>query len=137
MNAQYLIRVYGKEGCEKCAVLKDRLAKALKKEVYQAFDWEYVDVMSQDGLVAMCLAECINPNRIPSCIVYERDGITGEWMPLQRPEPGAPDRVCKKARFERYQGLQTDYSDTGKGIISPKMITTVLDEVLAVAPVGA
>jgi hypothetical protein len=36
--------------------------------------------------------------------------------------------VCKKTRLHHIMGLQTDYSDQGRGVISPKMIKRVLEE---------
>ncbi|VGO17357.1 hypothetical protein PDESU_05953 [Pontiella desulfatans] len=128
MGAKYQIRVFGKEGCDKCHTLNQRLDKLLAKEDYAAFEKLYCDVETLDGLLAFSEAECINPSRIPAMLVTEWDAEAGEFVPLATQQPGAKDSVCKKAKLYQYVGLQTDYSDVGKGIISPKMIQTILAE---------
>jgi hypothetical protein len=128
MAAQYQIRVFGKEGCDKCHTLNQRLEKLLGKDEYSAFDKIYCDVETIDGLVAFAEAECINPSRIPAMLVTEWCGESDEYVPVGTKAPGKQDDVCKKAKLYQYLGLQTDYSGTGKGIISPKMIQSVLAE---------
>jgi len=129
MGAKYQIRVFGKKGCDKCQTLNQRLDKLLNKDGYSAFEKLYCDVETIDGLVAFAEAECINPSRIPALLITAWNEEEGDYEPLPRPEPGAEDPICKKAKLYHYLGLQTDYSDIGKGVISPKMIQTVLDEV--------
>ncbi|MDF7825806.1 hypothetical protein P4B35_17385 [Pontiellaceae bacterium B12227] len=128
MGAKYQIRVFGKAGCDKCHTLNQRLEKILTKSDYTDFEKVYCDVESLDGLVAFSEAECINPSRIPAMLVTEWSEDEDEFIPISTLEPGANDSVCKKAKLYQYLGLQTDYSDLGKGIISPKMIQSVLAE---------
>ncbi len=128
MAAKYQIRVFGKEGCDKCHTLNQRLDKLLKKEDYTDFEKRYCDVETIDGLVAFSEAECINPSRIPALLVTRWSEDEQEYVPVNTAAPGAADTVCKKSRLYQYVGLQTDYSDVGKGIISPKMIQAVLTE---------
>ena len=128
MTAKYQIRVFGKEGCDKCHTLNQRLDKLLTKEEFADFDKLYCDVETGDGLVAFAEAECINPSRIPALLVTEWNEAENEFVPVSTIEPGVKDAVCKKAKLYQYVGLQTDYSDVGKGIISPKMIQSVLAE---------
>ena len=59
------------------------------------------------------------------------DAEADEFVPVGTKQPGAKDSVCKKAKLYQYVGLQTDYSNVGKGIISPKMIQSVLAEAQA------
>ena len=47
---------------------------------------------------------------------------------IENPTPGAEDPVCRRSRLYQYIGLQTDYSDEGKGIITPAMVEAVLKE---------
>ena len=129
MSAQYQIKVFGKVGCDKCHTLNQRLDKLLKKEGYSAFAKLYCDVETLDGLVAFSEAECINPSRIPAMLVAEWDEEADEYAPIPTRQPGAKDPVCKKAKLYQYLGLQTDYS--GTGVISPKMIQSVLAEATA------
>ena len=46
---------------------------------------------------------------------------------LENPTPGANDPVCGNSKLYQYLGIQTDYSDEGKGIITPDMIRHILD----------
>ena len=131
MSAKYQIKVFGKEGCDKCHTLNQRLDKLLAKEGYSAFSKLYCDVETMDGLVAFSEAECINPSRIPAMLVTEWNEGANEFTPIASKQPGAKDSVCKKAKLYQYLGLQTDYSDTGKGLITPKMIQSVLAEATA------
>ncbi|WP_372794142.1 hypothetical protein [Pontiella sp.] len=128
MASSYQIRVFGKEGCDKCRTLNQRLDKLLKKEEYAGFQKLYCDVETIEGLVAFSEAECINPSRIPALLVTEWNEDAADYFPVETAEPGAPDAVCRKSRLYQYVGLQTDYSDVGKGIITPKMIQAVLSE---------
>ena len=123
----YRVLIFGKEGCPKCDVLKERLGKTLAKSEWADFDHQYLSVLSVPGLVAFSRAQCVNPSRIPAMVVCKRDPETGDYAFVPNPEPGAPDDVCQKARLYQYLGLQTDYSDVGKGVISSKMITSILE----------
>ena len=128
MAAKYQIRVFGKQGCDKCHTLNQRLDKLLAKDGYEAFEKLYCDVETIDGLVAFAEAECVNPSRIPAMLVTAWNEQEGEYEPVPVRDPGTADAVCKKAKLYQYLGLQTDYSDSGKGVISPKMIQSILAE---------
>ena len=129
MAEKYQIRVFGKQGCDKCHTLNQRLDKLLAKEGFDAFEKLYCDVETIEGIVAFAEAECINPSRIPALLVTQWNEDAGDFEPVSVKEPGSADAVCKKSRLYQYLGLQTDYSDVGKGVISPKMIQSILDEV--------
>ena len=47
----YRVEVFGKAGCDKCAVLNQRLDKLLGEETWQSFEKVYRDVLTEDGLV--------------------------------------------------------------------------------------
>ena len=131
MAAKYQIKVFGKQGCDKCHTLNQRLDKLLAKDEYNSFDKLYCDVETVDGLVAFSEAECINPSRIPAMLVSEWDEEADEYVPIGTKDPGKEDPVCMKSKLYQYVGLQTDYSDIGKGVLSPKMIQSVLAEAMA------
>lgn len=128
MSKNYKIKVFGKPGCAKCKTLNQRLDKLLADKEWSDFEKEYCDVETVDGLVQFASAECINPQRIPAMLVTRKEEKTGSYMPVPVAEPKAQDETCGKSRLYQYVGLQTDYTDTGKGIISPKMITAILEE---------
>jgi hypothetical protein len=131
MDKSFRIRIFGKSGCDKCEVLKDRLDKLLDKDEWQAFETEYCDVETEDGIVSFCESECVNPQRIPAMLVLKHNAESDEYEPIVSKTPGKRDDVCKNSRLYQYLGLQTDYTDMGKGVLSPRMITTVLSEALA------
>ena len=126
MSEQFSIRVFGKPGCPKCTVLNQRLDRMLKKQDWQDFSKEYCDVTTEDGLIAFSEAECVNPQRLPALLVMTGDEKPGDRKPLPNPAMGQSDDVCKNSRLYTYLGLQTDYSSSGRGVISPRMIETVL-----------
>ncbi len=132
MPKKFQLTVFGKAGCEKCKVLNARIDALLEKPEWGGdFEKLYADAESEDGLVAFAKAECISPNRIPAVLISRIDEISGAYRPLANPEPGKPDSVLKKSKLYQYLGLQTDYTDDGKGLITPKMITSLLEEARA------
>lgn len=131
MTKPYKIKLFGKPGCAKCKTLNQRLDKLLTKEEWADFDKEYCDVETIEGLVDFVSAECINPQRIPALIITRKNDATDRYDPVPTRSPKPVDEICGKSKLYQYVGLQTDYTPTGKGIISPKMITTVLSEARA------
>ncbi len=128
MSAKYRVHVFGKKGCDKCTVLNQRLDKVLEKDEWESFEKLYNDVETEAGIVAFAEAECINPQRIPAMMVAQLDEETGEYEPIPNPAPGKEDDVFKKSKLYQYIGVQTDYTEAGKGVISPKMIRKCLEE---------
>lgn len=143
MKRQFEIRVFGKKGCPKCKTLNKRLDSLLSKGEWGDFEKIYFDVQTEDGLIEFCNAECINPQRIPAFVVAKKNGLdansndSAELIP--NPAPEKYDDVCKDSKLYVYLGLQTDYTDSGQGVITPKMIKSVLTEAYKTAeiePVG-
>lgn len=122
----YRVTVFGKSGCEKCKVLNHRLDELLAKAEWTDFEKQYCDVETEDGLVPFCRAECINPNRIPAMLVSRWNAERGCYERLPNPQPGHPHALLRKSQLYSWLGLQTDYSDAGRGVITPAMLTTVL-----------
>ncbi len=131
MEKKYKVRLFGKKDCDKCAVLNSRLDKVLDQDQWQDFEKEYIDLETEEGLVGLCDAECINPQQIPALVVTQVDNESGCYKPVQRKKPGEPDDICKNSHLYQYVGLQTDYSSGGKGVISPQMITQVMSEAIS------
>ena len=130
MEKRYQILVFGKKGCDKCKVLNQRLDAMLSRPEWAAFEKHYVDVLTEDGLVEFAKMECLNPQRIPAFIVGRKQP-GGAFTPLLNPSPGASDEVCGSSKLFAVLGLQTDYSESGRGVITPGMVTKVLQESLA------
>ena len=51
-----------------------------------------------------------------------------EYLP--NPAAGSLDKLCGDSKLHQYLGLQTDYTEEGKGIITPKMIESILESAL-------
>ncbi len=134
MTQPLRIVIFGKQGCEKCKMLQQRVDKLLAGGEWSDFVKVYADVETEEGLVAFCRTECVNPNRIPALVVHEYDEVAGIWRPMPRTAPGAEDPICGASRLHTYIGLQTDYS--GSGVLSPKMIAAVLEEARAARAAG-
>lgn len=128
MAKPYRVLVFGKAGCDKCRALNKRLVEILDREEWADFDKRDVDVETADGLLAFCRAECLNPQRIPGFVVLRRQGGDGEYGLLERAAPGTADPACGTAALYHLYGLQTDYSEAGRGVLSPRMILAALTE---------
>jgi len=126
MSKPYRIQVFGKPGCRKCSVLNQRLDKLLAAPEWQDFEKEYCDLETEEGLVAFCEAEVLNPQRVPAMRCLRRND-SGAFAPAASSTDGA-EKVFGKSHLFGVAGLQTDYSGTGRGILSPKMIQAVLEE---------
>lgn len=131
MSKAFRVQVFGKPGCDKCSLLNERLDKLLAKPKWQAFEKESCSLETVEGLVAFCEAECVNPQRVPAMLVLRLDEDKDRYAPLPSPRPGARDPICRGARLHQYLGVQTDYGEEGKGVISPRMIEAVLEEARA------
>jgi hypothetical protein len=128
---QYEITVFGKEGCSKCKTLNQRLDKLLEKSEWDSFTKQYCSLDTVEGLVEFCRAECINPQRIPAFVVrpLNDNGKPVGYVPnlrLLSQEPPPHEHV----RLHQHLGLQTDYSETGRGLLTPDMIKDVLRDAL-------
>lgn len=134
MTKPYRIQVFGKSGCDKCKTLNQRLDRLLAKAEWEQFEKAYCDVMTVEGLIPFCEAECINPQQIPALLVSRFSEEKGEYEPIPSPPSAAKDEVCGGATLFHYVGLQTDYT-AGGGVITPKMITSVLTRAREMAPV--
>lgn len=114
------VHVFGKTGCAKCAVLQKRLDSLLERDEYKGkFVKEYDNVLTPEGLVRFCRVQCVNPNKIPAMVIADENGqfMEGDM------NPNAPYTY-------QYLGIQTDYSDKGKGIIPPDLIEEILKRAL-------
>ena len=107
MSKQYIVHVFGKEGCAKCTMLNRRLDTLLASDKYKdKFVKQYDNVFTEEGLVYFCLAQCVNPNRIPAMMIADTEGNY-----IENPTPGAPDEICGRSKLYQYLGIQTDYSN--------------------------
>lgn len=131
MSKTFRIKVFGKQGCDKCRILNQRLDKLLADAQWQDFEKQYCDVETEDGLVEFCETECLNPQRIPAVLLTRLNKETSEYEPVSNPRPGEKYPTCKTSRLYQFLGLQTDYGPAGDGTLTPKMISMVLNEARA------
>lgn len=125
------IVVFGKAGCDKCKVLNRRIDALLEKDEWKArFEKAYMDVETEDGIVAFCRSECVNPQRIPAFVIQQFNEQTGRYEPVADPAPGTRRDATGSSQLYQFLGLQTDYSEAGKGVLTPKMISSVMHEAL-------
>ncbi len=75
-------------------------------------------------MVSFVKRECLNPQRIPSFIVEKLNG-NGEYEAIKNP---AHSQTVEGVRPMRYLGIQTDYTEVGKGIIPPAAVVEVMQE---------
>lgn len=129
MSKRYRILVFGKTDCDKCKVLLRRLDTLLEDPLWSEFERVYRDVETAEGMVDFCKTGCVNPQRIPAMVVQQWDASSGRYGYV--PAGDAPDSAVEKARLFPCLGLQTDYSEAGRGVVSPRMITDVLEAALA------
>lgn len=125
MAAKFRVDVFGKQGCEKCGVLNQRLDKLLEKPEWSGFQKHYWDVETETGMVAFAEGEVLNPQRIPAMLIMQQATGDGEFVPVPSPFGYEEHPVLKASALPGYLGLQTDYA--ASGVISPKMISTCLE----------
>lgn len=125
MDKPFRVLVFGKTGCDKCKMLNRRLDRLFGEEKWQDFEKQYCDVETEEGLIAFCRAQCVNPSRIPALLVTRRSQ-DGTYEPVVNAAAEKQDAVCGRSRLYQYVGLQTDYSEIGSGVITPEMIEAVL-----------
>lgn len=131
MNKPFELRVFGKPGCDKCAILNQRLDKILAQEARQDFAKKYCNLETEEGLVDFAEAECVNPQRIPALLVTRWNEDAKDYEPVPARGDVPQGDVCGSSRLCTFLGLQTDYSGTGRGVISPRMIDSILSEAVA------
>jgi hypothetical protein len=128
MASRYRVTVFGKSGCDKCKVLNQRIDQLLEKEEWSDFEKQYMSLDTEDGLVVFCKTECINPQRIPALVVSRWDEDKQDYVYI--PDARRSEAAEKHAHARLYSrlGIQTDYSEKGRGVISPGMIKAVLQD---------
>ena len=113
MAKMHRVTVFGKSGCDKCKVLQKRLDDLLATPEWADFEKVYCDVETEEGLVA-------------AMVVARREGEAGPFVPVPPPAEDARDPAASRSLLWHCLGLQTDYSDAGRGVISPRTIEYVL-----------
>ncbi len=119
---RFKLAVFGKQGCDKCVVLKKRLRKILEEKPYSGFELKYYDMGTSEGLVRFSQCEILNPQRIPSFMVFSSDSEGLHPVDDQLDVSGNGDSI------DTWLALETDYS--AGGVIKPAAIRESLDKAL-------
>ncbi len=126
---RFQLAVFGKQGCDKCVILKKRLQKILAEKPYSGFELDYFDMGTSEGLVRFCQCEILNPQRIPSFMVFSNndEGLS--------PVAGQLEVAGGSESINTWLAIETDYS--GNGVIKPATIRELLDKALQTMTVTA
>ena len=126
---RFQVAVFGKQGCDKCEVLKKRLNKILEEKEYACFEFSYFDLGTVEGLVRFCQYEILNPQRIPSFVIsgHVSSDSGGKIVPLRQFR-----KVSDLEGIEVPLALETDYGKSG--VITPQDIRKLLDQAREMIP---
>jgi len=124
---RFQVTVFGKQGCDKCRLLKKRLEKILTEKAYADFEMIYYDLGTIEGLVRFCQCEMLNPQRIPSFMVFEKEDRPGTTA-LRQLSCRVEMSDLVDEDLDIFMGLETDYTSTGT--LKPVMIRRILDSAL-------
>ena len=124
---RFQVAVFGKQGCDKCRLLKNRLEKILAEKTYADFEMIYYDLGTVEGLVRFCQCEMLNPQRIPSFMVFEKEDRPGTTA-LRQLSCRVEMSDLVDEDLDIFMGLETDYTSTGT--LKPVMIRRILDSAL-------
>jgi len=117
-----IVKVFGKPGCSKCTAALSRLHKLIESsDKYREFVVTYMNIRREEGLVALCRAEVINPQRIPAVVLY-----TDSKCPLRYSGKLDFPQDAGDIQLKDLLGVQTDY-DRGNGVIPVPALKTLLD----------
>jgi len=116
-NKPYLVVIYGKDGCGKCADLRQDVALVLEDQTLSAwFDADYQNLSTAEGMVAYALAETINGQRLPAIQIMQYDAERKAYVKIHDPVNG-------------YLQLQTGYAPI-EMLISKTDVTALLNKAL-------
>jgi ribonucleoside-triphosphate reductase len=103
-NNHLELRVFGKEGCDKCESLTGRTEKQIQKEYAgKPVHMKYYDMLTENGM-AESMFHGINPARIPTMVAVDKDGVVGR--------------------------VETDYSKNETSVILPQQVRGLIDKYL-------
>lgn len=132
MQKKYLIVIYGKDGCEKCARLKLNVKALLANEsLGRDFDMDYQNLSTAEGMAAYAAAETINGQRLPGLQIMKYNEGKRTYTKIADPRPESFDAKTKKLFVPSYLQLQTDYYGSYAQEISDKEILELADLAIA------
>ena len=124
---KFQIEMFGKDNCDKCKSLKNRIDKILEKEQLfeKNFSIAYHNISTIEGLISFAKAQTVNGQRIPTIQISKYNAQTQKYEIIDdnRPESYIEDRLFVPIFLQ----LETDYSDEKRSVIKPKEIKGLLN----------
>lgn len=107
----YLIVVYGKNGCDRCALLKDEVNRMLAEEkLSDRFGFDYQNLSTIDGMTAYAVSETINGQRIPALQIMRYDAEKQNYVKIPDTRPEIINDASGDLFVPVYLQLQTDHT---------------------------
>ena len=116
-TSPYLIVIYGKQGCDMCARLRDQVSLMLDEENLEGeFDLDYQDLSTTEGMMAYARSETVNGQRIPALQVMKYDNSRNAYIKIRDSRPETYNEETGQLYVPVYLQLQTDYSSSSPAI---------------------
>lgn len=116
---KYLIVIYGKNGCEKCARLKNEVSMILEEDNgLNDFDMDYQNLSTVEGMQAYALSETVNGQRLPALQIMKYSAEKKSYIKIPFPGSG---KGADTRPFLYYLQLETDYSSDNASITPDKV----------------
>jgi len=110
----YLIVIYGKNGCDRCARLLHDVKSILdSSELSEEFALDYRNLSTVEGMMAYALSETVNGQRLPALQVMKYDSGNGSYLKIPDTRPAVSGNGEGEFFEPVYLQIQTDYSSTG------------------------
>lgn len=125
---KYLIVIYGKDGCDKCARLKKNVKAMLKDKALSAdFAMDYQNLSYVEGMAAYAMAETINGQRLPCLQIMRYDVESRSYQKIPDPRPEFFNAETKRLFVPTYLQLQTEYGKSVKEISKADVFKLIED----------
>ena len=123
MTKPYLLVVYGKDGCVKCAQLKKEVSALLAdNELGRDFGMDYQNLSTVDGMIAYAASETVNGQRIPALQVFKYDTNDESYIKMPDMRTEAFDAQAQSLFVPVYLQLETDYQSENPDITREEVL---------------
>ena len=127
----YLVVIYGKNGCDRCArLLHDVKSILCDSGLDDEFDLDYQNLSTVDGMIAYAVSETVNGQRLPALQIMKYENVSGSYVKIPDTRPGVSFRGGSEFFEPVYLQIQTDYSSAG-GPIGKDEILELLETACA------
>ena len=110
----YLVVIYGKNGCDRCARLLHDVKSVLGESgLGDEFDLDYQNLSTVDGMIAYAVSETVNGQRLPALQIMKYEGVSGSYVKILDTRSGVSFSGGGEFFEPVYLQIQTDYSSAG------------------------